>query len=83
MCWTCYDKPIPNLKSRISTHYRDTKGDTNYGGGLAKLGSFKVTGNSAIQWSTYQFLLAFHSNYYLFYLFIYKTMSLSCTVSEI
>jgi len=50
----------------ISTNYDDVKRDTKCGkwGGLgSNIGSLKVTGNSVIRLWSYEFLLAFHSNY--------------------
>jgi len=42
------------------------KGNTKCGNGvvLGSYGSLKVTGNSAIRYSVYEFLLAFHNNHF-------------------
>jgi len=58
---TCYTY-LPNLKSN-STHYEDMKGKTKCPkwGGMGYLWALKVTGSSINQYSTYEFLLAFHS----------------------
>jgi len=45
-----------------SVHYEDMKGDTECGK-WGSYGSLEVTGNSAIWQTTYEFLLAYNSNY--------------------
>jgi len=52
-------------KFHVSTHYEDMKGDTKYRIWVVwgRKGSVKVTENSAIRSSAYEFLLAFHINY--------------------
>jgi len=47
----------------ISVHYEDMKRDTKCGkwGGLGYYGATKVTENSDIGYSTYEFLLTFHT----------------------
>jgi len=59
---TCYDQPTYQIELSISTHYEDMKGDTTCQK-CDGLGSLKVTENSAIRQSAYEFLFAFHSNY--------------------
>jgi len=59
---TCY---LPNVKSlsspttKIWTVIQNVENVVV----LGRLGSIKVTGNSAIRWSSYEFLLAFNSYY--------------------
>jgi len=45
---------LPALFGSPAGRYEDTKGDKR---------SLKVTGNSAIQYSAYEFLLVFHAKY--------------------
>jgi len=63
----CYLQPTDQIWSLyISIHYEDMKSDTKYQKlrGLGYLGSFKPLEIApTIRQSTYEFLLAFHSNY--------------------
>jgi len=52
------------LEVSIPAHYEDMKRDRKFGkwDGLGSQRSLKVTENSAVRSSAYEFLLAFHSN---------------------
>ena len=57
---------LTKFEVSISTHYKDERRYkiSKVGWfGIVRVGSLTVSGNSAIRYSTYEFLLAFHSNY--------------------